>query len=33
MKRAGITYQMLGETLEENHTYTNREIQKKLPPE
>jgi hypothetical protein len=33
MERAGITYQMLGKALGKDHTYTNRAIQERLPPE
>ena len=33
MKRAGITHQLLGEALGKDHTYTNRAIQGRLPPE
>jgi hypothetical protein len=33
MKRAGITYQVLGEALGKDHTYTNRAIAQRLPPE
>jgi hypothetical protein len=30
MKQADITFQMLGDTLRKDHTYTNRVIQNKL---
>jgi hypothetical protein len=33
MKRAGITYQILGEALGKDHTYINRAIAQRLPPE